>query len=55
MPLVCFDIGAPAERVADYRYGILAREISNEVVWTALKEAADIPQKLDRAHYYHSP
>jgi GT2 family glycosyltransferase len=36
MPLVCFAVGAPAERIGSYRLGKVARDISAEAMLTAV-------------------
>ena len=40
VPLVCFDLGAPAERIRKYAYShaVLAREISGQGLFDALDE-----------------
>lgn len=38
IPLVCFDLGAPAERVRQYPYGLIASEISAEAALQALEQ-----------------
>ena len=35
MPLVCFDLGAPAERISRYRWGKVAKEVSADAMLTA--------------------
>ncbi len=37
MPLAVFDLGAPAERVHDYRYGAIISEVSAEAALSTLK------------------
>ena len=39
LPLVCFDVGAPAERVSDYPYGVVIKPGG----------AADLHQALEQA------
>lgn len=37
MPIICFDIGAPAERVKKYEKGIIIPEISAELVYDTIR------------------
>jgi len=39
LPIVCFNIGAQAERVSKYEYGRIAKSMRAEDVWAAIQEA----------------
>ena len=48
MPIMCFDIGAPAERVAKYEQGIVIPKISPEAVIKELQENPIINEALQK-------
>lgn len=50
LPIMCFDIGAPAERIRKYKQGIVLPEISAEAVLRTIKSDSTI-QKLNHKIY----
>ena len=38
LPIVCFDLGAPAERLRQYDRGAVAKDMSAAAVWNAIED-----------------